>query len=960
MENGQSQIVLDTLRDLLVELGGRTEGLSLTSDLERDLGLGSLERVELIVRLERKLQVKLPDAATMNAGTPALLLEALSAAHGRVARRKPMPAPRDAGSEARQVAGAPARWGVPDSIGTLVDMARHHAETQGDRTHLFLPEADGRERRLSFGALWSAGLRTAGGLARRGVTPGARVAIILPTGPDFYTTFLGVLCAGCVPVPLYPPARMNDLPGYVERGSRILASARPEVLVTDGEILPAARLLADRRPGLITVTAEALAAEEGQAVARVAPDDLALIQYSSGSTGDPKGVALTHRSLIANMRAIGLGLSFGPNDIPISWLPLYHDMGLIGTWLSPYLHGMQVVMISPLQFLSRPERWLWAFHRYRGTISPAPNFGYELCCRKIEDADIVGLDLSSWRSAMNGSEPVRADTVERFCRRFAPHGFKREAMMPVYGLAETCVALTFPAPGRGARFDRIDAAVLAREGRAEPALDGTLEIAACGRPLAGHEVRIAGDRGEPCCDRVQGRILFRGPSTMAGYFDRPDATAAVRYALPGDDRAGPWIDTGDLGYLADGELHVTGRAKDLIIKGGRKYHPQDIEDALKAVEGLRKGCAVAFDVRTGSGRDSPADGFSGEAIVVLAESREPPARHAELAAAITAAVQRQIGTPPDRVQILRPGSLPKTSSGKLRRRESRKLYLEGGFTARPARLRGVARLAVGSAVRRAVASLRRAGGTLFGAYATATAAATLVPGLAGVSAFCRTPEATWREGRRVLRVATTLSGLPVRRRGPAIPERGAILVSNHASYIDWLVLMLALEQPVLFTAKSSVFALPVAGAVLRRLGHIEVERSLVATRLESYQAALSAVQQGRLVHFFPESTFTAASGLRPFRLGAFRLAAEAAVPIIPVAILGTRRALRDERWMLRRSRLEVRVLPAIAPPPQDLREIARVRDTVREQLGQAVGEPLLDIVTAALPTASGAAPGQGS
>ncbi|HWU89724.1 MAG TPA: AMP-binding protein, partial [Kofleriaceae bacterium] len=437
--HSHSQLVLDTLRGLLAELGNRSLPITMTSDLERDLGLGSLERLELVIRLEQKLAVKLPEGAFLRGQTPAALIEVLAACTDAGGPAGPAssasaPLPPAAGIAPDL---APGSCYIPDSIRTLVDLARYRAEVEGERTHLFLVSDDGPDRQLSFGELWSRGLKTAAGLAERGVEPGDRVAVILPTSAEFFTTFIGILCAGCVPVPLYPPVRLNDLPAYVEREMQILKSAGARVLITDRQLLQVGKLLQDRFPSLIAVSSDELErADASSGVARVTPDDLALIQYSSGSTGDPKGVALSHRSLIANMRAIGVGLSFGPGDIPVSWLPLYHDMGLIGTWLSPFLHGMQVAMMSPLQFLSRPERWLWAFHRYRGSISPAPNFGYDLCVRKIRDEDIQGLDLSSWRSAMNGSEPVRADTVERFCRRFAPYGFRREAMMPVYGLAE--------------------------------------------------------------------------------------------------------------------------------------------------------------------------------------------------------------------------------------------------------------------------------------------------------------------------------------------------------------------------------------------------------------------------------------------------------------------------------------------------------------------------------------------
>lgn len=936
------QVVFDTLRGLLAELGSRPLRISPSSDLERDLGLGSLERVELILRLQQKLLVKLPEATLAGSQTPASLVAALASCTNGHRDEAVSPTFFRFESSAGNVP-SPLKWQVPNSVHSLVELAHFRAETEGDRTHLFLLDGD-TECCLSFAELWSGGLRVAAGFAELGLEPGFRGAILLPTGADFFTMFLGILIAGGVSVPLYPPANLRDLSEYIEREIKILENAQPRVLVTDPSLLQVGRLLEDRHPSLTAVSIADLAqADAGVGVARVMPDDLAMIQYSSGSTGVPKGVALSHRSLLANMRAIGEALSFGPTDIPVSWLPLYHDMGLIGSWLSPFLHGMQVVMMSPLQFLSRPERWLWAFHRYRGTMSPAPNFAYDLCARKVREEDIEGLDLSSWRSAMNGAEPVRADTIERFCRRFAPYGFRREAMMPVYGLAENSVALSFPPLNRGSRFDRIDAEVFSSHGRAEPSQDATaLIFASCGRPLPGHEIRIVDasgetDRDEP--ERVQGRILFRGPSSMSGYYGRPDETAAVR--------RGEWIDSGDLGYLVDGELYVTGRLKDLVIKGGRKYHPQDIEQAVQAVEGIRRNCVVVFA--------APAE-TGGEAIVVLAETNKRAEHHPPLTAAIIATVQRQIGTPADRVRLLRPGSLPKTSSGKLKRRESRKMYLDGVFDKHPSQNRAaLTGLAARALVARTVANARRIGRSLHSLYSTSTAAVTLVSGLTMVSMLCRTEEATWRGCRWVLRLATNLAGLPVRRSGAPIPATGAILISNHSSNLDWLVLTLALEHSFLFTAKASVFSLPLLGPIARRLGHIEVQRREFSGQQQGYKDALEAAQRGWLVHFFPEATFTPASGLRPFRLGAFQLAAEIGLPIIPVAICGTRQALRDGQKLLGRADIEVRVLPAIAAPKRDMNEIAHTRDLLRKLLAHTVGEPMLDFVTAALPVEAEAA-----
>ena len=317
-------------------------------------------------------------------------------------------------------------------------------------------------------------------------------------------------------------------------------------------------------------------------------DDLALVQYTSGSTGQPKGVALTHRNLLANIRVMGQAAAASGSDTFVSWLPLYHDMGLIGAWLGCMYFGVPLVVMSPQSFLIRPSRWLWAIHANRATMSAGPNFAYELCLAKVRDDEIEGLDLSSWRLAYNGAEPVSPATIERFGDRFAPYGFRREAMTPVYGLAESSVGLAFPPLGRGPLIDRIRRDAFVRSGRAEPAKPGEpdLRFVACGQPLPGHEIRVVDAAGNELGDRREGRIEFRGPSATAGYFNNAPATRSLFH----DD----WLDTGDLGYLADADLYVTGRVKDVIIRAGRNLHPAELEEAVGNLKGVRKGCVAVF------------------------------------------------------------------------------------------------------------------------------------------------------------------------------------------------------------------------------------------------------------------------------------------------------------------------------------------------------------------------------
>ena len=323
-----------------------------------------------------------------------------------------------------------------------------------------------------------------------------------------------------------------------------------------------------------------------------------------------------------------------------------------------------MVSFSPLEFLRRPRRWLAAVSEHRGTLSPAPNFAYELCVRRIADRDLDGLDLSSWRAALNGAEPINPDTLDRFCERFVPYGFRPQALLPVYGLAENAVALTFPDLHEVHRLDRIEREPFERERRARPTADddGALRFVSVGRPLPGQEVRIVDEDGNAVPERLEGQIEFRGLSTTPGYFRNPESTAAIR-------TADGWTRSGDLGYLAGGELFITGRTKDLIIKGGRNIYPQEVELAAAEVEGVRRGCVVAFSVPDAERRK--------ERLVVVAETRRKAAERPHLAAEVKMRVHQAVHVSADEVVMVPPGTVPKTPSGKLRRLECRRRYLDG-------------------------------------------------------------------------------------------------------------------------------------------------------------------------------------------------------------------------------------------------------------------------------------------
>jgi fatty-acyl-CoA synthase len=584
-------------------------------------------------------------------------------------------------------------WDTPGGD-TLTEALLRRAQATPRHVHLHLRQDDGSDEAFTYQETLDGAISAALALRARGLKPTETVAIMLPTCREFFFTFLGTLLAGGIPVPIYPPIRADQLEEYARRQSGILRNAEVRILVTFKEAERLARLL--DIPSLRCVVRGDELVSAGASLADIdfqaKPDDIALIQYTSGSTGDPKGVTLTHRNLVANVRAIGYGVGVRPGDVVVSWLPLYHDMGLIGCWLFSIYFGLELAAISPVAFLRRPERWLWMFHHHRGTLSPAPNFGYELCVRKVKDEDIEGLDLSSWRVALNGAEPIHPGTLDGFIERFSRYGFRRESMMPVYGLAENSVALSFSPRDTAPRIDVADRTSFEVRGEARPAGEapGNLRFVSAGRALPGHEIRIVDHNGELLGERKEGQVQFRGASAMQGYYRNP---AATRAAMDGD-----WYRSGDLGYWAEGDLFITGRHKDLIIRAGRNVHPQELEKLAAEAAGVRQGCVAAFSV--------PDREAGTESVVIVAETREKdPQRRREIAAE----VKRRVGAgaiSPDVVRVVASNTIPKTPSGKLQRDACRRLYLRGELESRgaPAWLQ-VARLAVRSAFSRAVSKV---------------------------------------------------------------------------------------------------------------------------------------------------------------------------------------------------------------------------------------------------------------
>lgn len=516
------------------------------------------------------------------------------------------------------------------------------------------------ETRASYESLQKRAARVASTLASHGIQAGQCVAIILPTGPAFMDALLGCQRLGAVPVPLYPPVRLGRLDEYVDKTVAMLCAVRATALISDKRVRRILGRVVERRPTL-AIRAEDLLAAAPYTGPMPSADDLAMVQFSSGTTVAPKPVALTHRQVIANVDAI---LSFVPTidgmrRVGACWLPLYHDMGLIGCVFSAIVSAGTLVLLPPEQFLAKPHLWLRAISRHRVTTSPAPNFAYALCTERITDAQMDGVDLSSWALALNGAEPVAPASLRAFTERFGQWGLPDTALTPVYGLAEAALAVTFSDPGAPFTTVHVDRATLASGRDITPVHPGqtTVELASVGTPLPGFAVRVCTASGDHIADGHVGRVVVSGPSVMQGYLHRDEQ--------PIDDG---WLDTGDLGVMLGGDLFITGRAKDVVVLRGQNHAPHDIERAVDGLDGVRTGCAVAVGDVT----------EAGERLMVFVEARTPTD---DLANACHTAIRSQTGLEPSLVTILEPGTIPRTSSGKLRRGETLRRFHAGTLAA---------------------------------------------------------------------------------------------------------------------------------------------------------------------------------------------------------------------------------------------------------------------------------------
>ncbi|HLZ78216.1 MAG TPA: fatty acyl-AMP ligase, partial [Sphingomonas sp.] len=501
-------------------------------------------------------------------------------------------------------------------------------------------------------------------LVKAGIRPGDRLALVAETGPHFAAMFFGAIYAGAWPVPLPLPTSFGGRESYIDQLAVQLKSSDPRMLFYPAELASMADDAAEAGD-VEGLTYEEFATRPAPAgpLPQAAPDDIAYLQYSSGSTRFPHGVAITHRQLLDNLTAHGYGMVLRESDRCVSWLPWYHDMGLVGCFLSPIANQVSVDYLKTEDFARRPLAWLDVISRNPGTtISYSPTFGYDICARRIgSQSDVAGrFDLSRWRLAGNGADMIRPDVMQSFVDAFAPAGFDAHAFTPSYGLAEATLAVSIMPPGEGIVVELVEETQLSGGDINAHRPQRYRAIVNCGKPVRGMKIEIREEDGTPLPEKAIGKVWCAGGSVMAGYFRDPEATEACM--------KDGWLDTGDMGYMSNGYIYIVGRAKDMIIVNGRNHWPQDIEWAVEQIAGFKAGDIAAFAITTPGGEETPA---------VLVQCRtSDQAERARLRELIREKV-RSITGMNCVVELVPPRTLPRTSSGKLSRAKARKLYLSG-------------------------------------------------------------------------------------------------------------------------------------------------------------------------------------------------------------------------------------------------------------------------------------------
>ncbi|MGL5080591.1 MAG: fatty acyl-AMP ligase [Microcoleaceae cyanobacterium] len=573
-----------------------------------------------------------------------------------------------------------------NNIVTLVDLLRHRAEHSPEQVaYTFLVDGELEQVSFTHRALDQKAKAIAAYL-QSCCQPGERAILLYQPGLDYVSAFFGCLYAGIIAVPAYPPRPNRSL----ARLQSIFSNAQATIALTSESIFTSLQRRAESVPELeqtswlATDLLEDSLGAQWQAPS-LHPDSLAFLQYTSGSTATPKGVMITHRNLLENLTAIHCCFEHTPQSQGVIWLPPYHDMGLIGGVLQPLFGGFPVVLMSPLLFLQRPIRWLEAISRHRGTTSGGPNFAYDLCVRRTTPEQRAGLDLSSWTLAFNGAEPIYAEVLEQFVQTFEPHGFRREGFYPCYGMAEATLIIS---GGKKAAFPvlkTVQASAL-EHNQVAPTTEktpNTRTLVGCGHALPGQRVQIVNPETLVLCSAGEvGEIWVQGPSIAQGYWHNPEATAQNFQAHLASNEAGPFLRTGDLGFLEGDELFVTGRLKDLIIINGHNHYPQDIEWTVEHCNPLiRPNCAAGFSVEV-SGEErlvvvAEVERHYQKRRSIYPESASESPNLKEIVQSIQQAVLQSHDLSVYTVALLKPGTIPKTSSGKIQRHACRALFLAG-------------------------------------------------------------------------------------------------------------------------------------------------------------------------------------------------------------------------------------------------------------------------------------------
>lgn len=917
------QLATDFLRELGAERA--LQNLSINASLDKDLGIDSLGKVELIHRINTQFKIQLSETVLTEAQILKDLIDAIEKANPAVHYQANQFADR---LEHIQFNA--------DNEENIVDIFLKYNQLYHDRPHIYLRDETGAERLVTYGDLYQSAKAVAIGLREHGLQRGETVALMVPTSKDYFSAYIGTLLAGGIPISIYPPYRPQLIEEYIQREAKVLNNAEARVLITFSQAERLSKLFKNFIPSLkLITTVPEIKINEGKLPRfKIQPEDTVLIQYTSGSTGNPKGVQLHHSNLLANVRAVKERLQLNQADVGVSWVPLYHDMGLI-FWLGSLTFGVPITIMSPWAFLSRPENWLWAIHYHRGTYTAGPNFAFELCIKKINTDSITGLDLRSLRIAINGAEAIQPRTLERFTKKFAPYGFHETAFCPAYGLAESTVALSLPSTPRKPVVDKVKHDVFETNYQALPITSSDkhyLEFVGVGQVIRGQEIRIVDKINQSLPDRSIGHIQFRGGSSMQGYYRNEEATQSAYHD--------GWWDTGDYGYLVDNELFITGRKKDLIIKAGRNITPEEIEYITSQNNMIRKGCVVAFGIQD--------KGTGTEELIIVAETKvEDKKSYQIIMDDIRQKVTSAKDITPDKILLVPPQTIPKTSSGKLQRSATKDLYLKGKIYKKYLPFNVQLIKIVGSSFAETIKKAFRFVGKCFytGYIALITALITL-PLLPLFYVFPN--KLLTRVAKLWAKLICIFSFCPIHKRKISdIPEdRPLLIVPNHCSYIDAIVLLATLPHDIAFVGKKELLSTPLLRTIFYKLRYLTVDRVEFSESVADANLIEQALKEKRAIVIFPEGTFTYATGLRSFKLGAFKLAVDTQTTILPLALKGTRTVLRSESHLFQWGTIDVTVLPPMTPQENDWKEVLRLKNETRKVISQHCGEPLLDVVVA--------------